>query len=528
MGSTPDSQPVKVSFLGMGAERDMDTPCDEASTTLSASQSIQSTPAFYRGCDLRPRLNTPESMVTARSPHLCPISLGEAPPLIRLEESRLTAISHPEPTKTLKRLRRRRSKVKQSPSDGRAALVKAAKGVKGLKTLTTDTRGIQTATGQPQEQPVTPKRPACSRLLHQRTIKMDIKQGMRGLREGVLMSRTQRLEKACQPPSQGRAERQETSSSLRKTPDESNETKQPAFTPTTTTTGYSHQTSPSGYRQEALAEHRPPPTVARLDGSRYKAPTAMSLKHSSGNIPTNPDMRPEQSPISSVEAKSAGERQAGTTYLEKAHKAQSAEDCLRNRHLAKLAMLAQGDSSLHRSTFIQGQTLLATTPCNTSLIQDQYMQKSAMERELDLIGVQRQIHDRLEKHRHSENQDEGDIEDRLQRGWTLDDTDTPDEGSQEDNAGLEEQEKITRLERLLGNLKTLARLYLSTVWPMLDPRTLRVEHEGPMPFWKACLLMVLAVPAAAVGYVVAVQAVKLLFLLVWLMDYVEDGLAVWA
>ncbi|TFB03695.1 hypothetical protein CCMA1212_004225 [Trichoderma ghanense] len=512
----------------MEAERGMDTPCIEASTTLSASQSIQSTPAFYRGSDLRPRLSSPETMNMARSPHLCPLELGSAP-LIRLEESPLAAMPQPEPTKALKRLRGHRSKANQSPSDGQASGARAAKGLKGLKTLTSDTRGIQTATGQPQEKPVTPKRSACFHHLQRRITKTNVKQGMRELREGMPKSGTQRLEKACHPPSQGRAEHRRTSNFLRKSPDKRNESKQPAYTPTTITTGYSHRTSPSGYHQEALAGYRAPPTMARLDESRYKAPAARLLRHNLGKIPTNPHMKLEQSPISSAPGKPAGERRAGTTYLEEAHKTQSAEDCLRNRRLIRLAMLAQDDSSLHKSTSIRDHTLLATTPCKKPLITSQGLQELLIEREPNLAGDQMQMHDRSEKHRCPENQDEDDTGDRLQREWNRNETDAlATRPRNEDDAEQEEQDKATGRERLLEGLKTLGRLYWSTVWPILDPRTLRVEHEGPMPFWKACLLIVLAVPAVAVGYVVAVQAVRFAVFLVWLMSYVDDELALWA
>lgn len=513
----------------------MDTPRTKASMTLSASQSIQSTPAFYRGFDLRPMLNVPENVVMARSPHLCPTKLGGPTPLIHLEESPLGARFHTEPTKTLKRLGRHRSRANQSPtSDGQAIGARAVKGVKGLKTLISDTQRIQTATGQPQERPVTPGRSACSRHVQRRIMKMDIKQGMRALRDGVLMSRTQRSEQVRHPPKPGRAQHRQTSNSPRKSPDKSNETEQPASTPTTITTGYSHPASPFDYHQEALADHRCPPTMARLDGSRYRAPAAMLSKHSSGDNPTNPHMRPEQSHISSAGAMSAGERQAGITYLEEAHKAESAEDCLRNRRLIRLAMLAQDDSSLHKSTFIQGPTLLASTPCKRSSITSQDLQELVMGRELmgtvaKLAGDQTQMHDRLEEHRCPENRDEDDTEDRLPKDRNLNESDAPDtKPGDVDKADSEEQNKATGWERLLGCLEAWGRLYWSTVWPILDPRTLRVEHDGPLPFWKACLLIALAVPAAAVGYVVVVQAVRLVVFLVWLLSYVDDGVAVWA
>ncbi|OTA04117.1 hypothetical protein A9Z42_0046860 [Trichoderma parareesei] len=519
----------------MGAEKDTDTPRTEASMTLSASQSIQSTPAFYRGFDLRPRLNISENMVMARNPHLCPTKLGEPTPLIHLEESPSAARSRLEPTKTLKRLRRHRSKANQSPtSDGQAIGARAVKGVKGLKTLISDRQRIQTATGQPQERPVTPGRSACSRHLQRRIMKMDIKQGIRELREGVRMSRTQRSEKVRHPPKPGRAEHQQTSNSPRKFPDKGNETEQPASTPTTITTGYSHPTSPFDYRQEALEDHRCPPIMARLDELRYRAPAARLSKHSSGDKPTNPHMRPEQSYISSAGAKSAGERQAGTTYLEEAHKAESAEDRLRNRRLIRLAMLAQDDSSLHRSTFIQGQTLVTTTPCKRSSITSQDLQDLVRVTELmgtvaKLAGDQTQMHDRPEEHRCPENRDEDDTEDRLPKDRNLNESDALDTKPWDmDKADSEKQDRATGWERLLECLKTWGRLYWSTVWPILDPRTLRVEHDGPLPFWKACLLIALAVPAAAVGYVVVVQAVRLVVFLVWLLSYVDDGVAVWA
>ncbi|KAL7821035.1 hypothetical protein V8C26DRAFT_392309 [Trichoderma gracile] len=518
-----------LTFLGMEAERDMDTPCTEASMTLSASQSIQSTPAFYRGSDLRPRLNIPESVAMARSPHMRPMERGGMAPLIRLDESPLAAMSQREPIKSFKRLRRHRSKASLSPGDGQAIGARAVKSIKDLKTLTTDSRGIQTATGEPQEKPVAPKRPACSRCLPQRVIKTDIKQSMREPRKGVPKSGIQRLQEACHPPSQGRAERRQTSNPLRKTPDKCNEVKQPVYTPTTITTGCSRRTSPSGYHQEALADYRPPRTMARLDESKYRAPAARLLRHSSGNVPTNPITRPEQSPTSPAGDKSAGERQVGTTYLEEAHKTQSAEELWRNRRLIRLAMLAQDDSSLHRSTFTQGPTFLATTPCKRSFTTSQDLVELVTEGELILAGDPFQMQGRPGEHWYPENQDEDDTEDPLQRNWNLDDTDAL--GTQpgdEDKARSGEQDKTAGSKRLLECLKAWGRLYWSTVWPILDPRTLRVEHDGPLPFWKACLLIALAVPAAAVGYVVAVQAVRLVCLLVWLMSYVDDGLAVWA
>ncbi|KAL6881434.1 hypothetical protein J3F83DRAFT_765615 [Trichoderma novae-zelandiae] len=517
-----DDSASQMSFLGLEAGRGMDTPCMETSTTtLSASQSIQSTPAFYRGSDLRPRLDLPGRMNKALSPHLCPMELGAPAPLIRLDESPLATTSQPEPAKTLKRLRRHRLQAEQSPSDGQATESRAVKGPNGLGTTSSDLLRIQTATGQPQGEAASPKRSACSRRLQRRVTKKDIKQGTQGLNEGP-----------CHPPSQSRAEHQQTSSCQRKTPDQSNGTKRPAYTPTTITTGCSHQTSLFDSHQEALQDVCLSPTMARLDGSRYKAPAVRSLRHSLGNIHTNSHMRPEQSPISPAWGKSVGERTAGTTCLEQeAHKTQPAEDCLRNRHLIRLAMLAQDDSSLRRSTSTQDQTLLATTPCKRPLITSQEMHESMLERESSLADDPTQMLDRPgRRHRLCpENQDEDDTENPLPKDRNLEETDAADtRPGDEDDAEVVEQEKAAGLEGLVQCLRTLARLYWSAVWPILDPRTLRVEHEGPMPFWKACLLIVLATPAVAVGFVVAVEGVKFVLFLTWLMSYVDDGLAVWA
>lgn len=512
----------------MAAERGVETSCTEANTTtLSATQSTLSTPALRRKSDHRPSLPGIEK-IALFGPDLLPTTGGEPIPLILLEESPLGAISQLQSANSPKRAKRKRWKDHQNPSDGQATGTRA---VKGLKEVLPSIPRIQTARGPLQEKPVTTMLPANSYHLQRQLTKKEIKQGMLKLKEGVTKLDKQRLNQPCHPLCQSRTEHEQTSNTLCEiTKDKASENKEPAYIPTTIITGCGHQTSPSAARQEELADHLRPPTITRPDELNCGVLAVSSLRNNSDGFHTDRCMSSKQNPISSAGGKLIDEPPADTTCLERgSHKMQLEEGRLQDRRILRVAMLALEDNLLRKSTFIQDQALQAANQCKNPSVASQRRQQLILERELSLVDRQMQMLSLPEEHSvYPKHEDEDDTESRLE-GRTPNRTDSLSPRLREnDGAEWEVQGEAAGLQHFLRCLKTLAQLYWSTVWPMLDPRTLRVEHDGPMPFWKACLLIALAAPAVALGFAVAVQGIKFVMLMAWLLNYVDDGSAIWA
>lgn len=209
----------------------------------------------------------------------------------------------------------------------------------------------------------------------------------------------------------------------------------------------------------------------------------------------------------------------------------------RRQLMSEAIMPALEDSSLPRSTFTPDQTLIATNQWKLLNIK-QTTQELDLNRAPGPAERQTQM---VEENPWTCPEEEGNDD----IASLLDDW----EHFQEDSGGAklpveedrgqwnvfaeweeyrrQNQRESTGLQFFLYCLKALAKLYWSTVWPMLDPRTLQVEHEGPMPFWKACLLIVLAAPVVTVGFVFIVQGMKVVRLMAWLLDYADDGAAIW-
>ncbi|EHK20365.1 uncharacterized protein TRIVIDRAFT_224085 [Trichoderma virens Gv29-8] len=528
--SNPADQPENKPFLGIAAERDANQPRAEASNiALSATQSTQSILAFGRKPERYFCFPGMTSM-TLFSPDQHSRIVREPPPLTLLEQSPLEATSQLQSTNNPKRALRRPSETHRNPHDGKAIEIKT---VKGLKQVIPNIPRAQTSTGPLQEESVTAELPATSHHPHRRLSKVEINQDMRELKEGVAKLDKQWLEQPWYLQTKPGTEHEQTSNILCEILGKSSEIKDPAYIPTIITTGCNRQTPPSASQPEEPIglDHLLQPTGARQEELNCSVPAVRSSRNNSGNFHSNPAMSSKQNPTSPAEASLVGEPRADTTCLEQeSHKMQLGEGLWQGRRSVKAIMMAPEESSLRKSTFIQDQTLQAANQSKNLSAASQDTQQLVPESETSLADHQVQTHSPPEKHRVSpEHGGEDDTESLLPEDQKLETKALNTRPGEKSDDKLEAEEQLTELQRFLPYLKTWAQLYWSTVWPILDLRTLRVPHEGPMPLWKACLLIVLATPAVGLGFVAVVQGMKFVMFVAWLLDYsADDESAIWA
>ncbi|KAL7797061.1 hypothetical protein V8C43DRAFT_329416 [Trichoderma afarasin] len=510
--SIPATPSESKSFLDMEAERDVKKSCTEASkAALSANQPTRSIPAFGRGFERRFSLPGMMSMATS-SLDLHPSMLREPPRLTRREGSPLQAM--PMPRSTESRIRSRDMR-KRWDDHLRQSRMKA-----------------QASTGPLQQQSLARRRPAGSRHRHRRVTKMQIEQDMLGLKEGVAKVDKQRLGQPRHSHNQTVAEHEQTSNVFREIRYQAPEIVASASIPTITITGYNHQTFHSAFLPDGSMnpDFLLPLSPTQRDESIYSALAATSFENSLGRFHSDPSMSSKQSPISSAEAEMGGELQAGTTSMEQeAHKMHLVEGHWGDRRTAKATMPVPEDDSLHKSTFTQDQMLQAVNQGKNPSAANQEMQQLVMEKEANPVGHQMQIHNLPEEHRvYPEHQDADDTGSLLPKETNPDEAKTlnAEPGDKDDELEDEDEEERTALQQFLRYLKIWIRLYWATIWPILDPRTMGVAHDGPMPLWEALLLIALTVPAAALGYVVVVQGTRFVMFMAWLLEVVDDESAI--
>ncbi|KAL6898212.1 hypothetical protein GGI43DRAFT_423742 [Trichoderma evansii] len=530
--SKATSQSMMAPFLDMIAEREVGKPCTGASMiTLSACQFTQSIPDFHQKVGLRGvkaiRLSNLDLSLTP---------LREPIPLSLFEESPLGAISRLRYRDSPTRTKRRRPK-------GPSSLI-------NVQTIETDAvKSLGEVTGLLQERPVTTKHLTSSPSPHSLLTPEEIKKDMQKLRDQVTVLNNQQRKELSHHLHQTNTQQKSVNHILCEIADKVDEIKETVYIPITTTTGCDHQTSPSAshqkelyqkelYQEESL-EHLLSHMVQPGELS-YSSPIVGLSRNNSDKSHT--DLSTSSAPSrSSVEGDELlVELLADTTSMkQEAHMAQEERAHLRGRRLlmSEAMMPAQEDSSLPKSTFTQGQALIATNQWKLS-------NTKQMTQELNLNTLpstaERQTH-MVEENPWAYPEEEGsDNIASLLDDWEHFQDSCPDAKLPVGQDGGEwkifteweeywrqNQRESTGLQFFLYCLKSLAKLYWSTVWPMLDPRTLQVEHDGPMPFWKACLLIVLAAPVVTVGFVVIAQGIKIVRLVAWLLDYADDGAAIW-
>ncbi|KAL6795588.1 hypothetical protein J3E68DRAFT_450494 [Trichoderma sp. SZMC 28012] len=504
--SIPTTPSEDKSFLDMEAERDVEKSCTEASkAALSANHPTQSIPAFGQG--FKRRFSLPGMMSMApSSPDLHTSMFREPRRLTRREGSPLQAM--PMPRSTEIRIRSRDMR-KRWDDHLRQSRMKA-----------------QASAGPLQQQSLTMRRPAGSRHRHRhrRLTKMAIERDMLELKEGVAKVDKQRLEQPRHSHNQTVTEHEQTSNVLREIRYQAPEIVASASIPTITITGFNHQTFHSAFLPDGSMnpDFLLPLSPTQRDESIYSALAVTSFENSLGGFHSDPSMSSKQNPTSSAEAEMGGEPQAGTTSLEQeAHKMQLAESHWQDRRTAKATMPAPEDDLLRKSTFTQGQMLQAV---------NQEMQRLATEKEANPADLQMQIHKLPEDHRvYQEHQDEDDTESLLLKRANPDEAkalNAESKGNDDDELEEAEEEELTPLQQFLRYLKLWIRLYWATIWPILDPRTMGVAHDGPMPLWKALLLIALTVPTAALAYVVVVQGTRFVMFMAWLLEFVDDESAI--
>lgn len=446
---------------------------------------------------------------------LHPSLLREPPRLTRREGSPLQAM--PMPRSTESRIRSRDMR-KRWDDHLRLSRMKA-----------------QVSTGPLQQQSLARRRPAGSRHRHRRVTKMQIERDMLELKEGVAKVDKQRLGQCRHSHNQTVAEHEQTSNVFREIRYQAPEIVESASIPTITITGYNHQTFHSAFLPDGSMnpDFLLPLSPTQRDESIYNALAVTSFENSLGGFHSDPSMSSKQNPTSSAEAEMGGEPQAGTTSLEQeAHKMHLTEGRWGDRHTAKATMPAPEDDSLRKSTFTQGQMLQAVGQDENKdpSAANQEMQQLATDREADPVDRQMQIHNLPEEGRvYQEHQDEDGTESLLLKEANPDDAKVPNaepEGNHNDELEDEEDEERTPLQQFMRYLKIWMRLYWATIWPIIDPRTMGVAHDGPMPLWEALLLIALTVPAAALVYVVVVQGARFVMFMAWLLEFVDDESAI--
>ncbi|KAL5089908.1 hypothetical protein Trisim1_005025 [Trichoderma cf. simile WF8] len=509
----PTTPSDSKSFLDMEAERDVKKSCTEASkAALSANQPTRSIPAFGQRFERQFSLPGMMSMATS-SLDLHPSMFREPPRLTRREGSPLQAM--PMPRSTEIRIRSRDMR-KRWDDHMRFSRMKA-----------------QASAGPRQQQSLARRRPAGSRHRHRRVTKMQIERDMLELKEGVAKVDKQRLGQPRHSHNQTVAEHEQTSNVFREIRYQAPEIVESASIPTITTTGYNHQTFHSAFLPDGSMnpDFLLPLSPTQRDESIYNALAVTSFENSLGGFHSDPSMSSKQNPTSSAEAEMEGEPQAGTTSLEQEdHEMQLAEGHWQDRRIAKATMPAPEDDSLHKSTFTQGQMSQVVNQGKNPSAANQEMQQLVTERGANLVDRQMQIHSLPEEHRvYQEHQDEDGTESLLPKEAKSDEAtvlNTEPEGNQDDELEDEDDEELTPLQQFLRYLKIWIRLYWATIWPILDPRTMGVAHDGPMPLWEALLLIALTVPAAALAYMAVVQGTRFVMFMTWLLEFVDDESAI--
>ncbi|QYS93891.1 hypothetical protein H0G86_001256 [Trichoderma simmonsii] len=497
----------------MEAERDVEKSCTEASkAALSANHPTQSIPAFGQG--FKRRFSLPGMMSMApSSPDLHSSMFREPRRLTRREGSPLQAMPMPRSTEI-----RIRSRDMRKRWDGhlRFSRMKA-----------------QASTGPLQRESLTMRRSAGSRHRHRRLTKMAIERDMLELKEGVAKVDKQRLGQPRHSHNQTVTEHEQTSNILREIRYQAPEIVESASIPTITITGYNHQTFHSAFLPDGSMnpDFLLPLSPTQRDESIYSALAVTSFENSLGGFHSDPSMSSKQSPTSSAEAEVGGEPQAGTTSLEQeAHKMHLAEGQWQDRRSAKATMPAPEDDSLRKSTFTLGQMLQALIQGKNPSAAGPGMQQLVTEKEANPADHQTQIHNLSEEHQvYQEHQDEDGTESLLPKEANPDGTKVSNAEPREkdyDELEDEDEERPTPLQQFLRYLRIWLRLYWATIWPILDPRTMGVAHDGPMPLWEALLLIALTVPAAALVYVVVVQGTRFVMFMAWLLEFVDDESAI--
>ncbi|KAH0532233.1 hypothetical protein TsFJ059_000955, partial [Trichoderma semiorbis] len=499
----------------MEAERDVKKSCTEASkAALSANHPTQSIPAFGQGFKRRFSLPGMMSMATS-SLYLHPSMFREPPRLTRREGSPLQAMPMPRSTE----IRIRSRDIRKRWDDHlRFSRMKA-----------------QASAGPLQRESLTMRRPAGSRHRHRhrQLTKMAIERDMLELKEGVAKVDKQRLEQPRHSHNHSVTEHEQTSNVLREIRYQAPEIVGSASIPTITITGYNHQTFHSAFLPDGSMnpDYLLPLSPTQRDESIYSALAVTSFENSLGGFHSDLSMSSKQNPTSSAEAEMGGEPQAGTTSLEQeAHKMQLADGHWQDRRTAKATMPVPEDDSLRKSTFTLDQMLLALNQGKSPSAANQEMQQLGTEKGANPVDHQMQIHNPPEEHRvYQERQDEDDTESLLPKEANPDEAKVPDaEPVEKDDDELEDEDEegLTPLQQFLRYLKVWIRLYWATIWPILDPRTMGVAHDGPMPWWKALLLIALTVPAVALVYVVVVQGTRFVLFMAWLLEFVDDEFAI--
>ncbi|UKZ59962.1 uncharacterized protein TrAtP1_001251 [Trichoderma atroviride] len=521
------SQSMKAPFLDMVAERDMGEPYTGASMmALSAYQLTQSIPAFHQ------KFKHKIGLKGMRGASLSNLDLSLTPlrepiPLSLFEESPLGAIS--------------RLRYRDSPTRAKRRRPKGHFNLNNVQTMVCNAvKSLGEVSGLPQEKSVTTKCPASSPSPHSPLTSEEIKRGMQKLRDqvAVLNNQSHRLHHA-------RAEQKPASRNLCEITDKVDEIKEPVCIPITTTTGCDHQTSPSASHQKELyqidqLEHLLSHVVVRPGELNCSSPTIGLSRSNSDRSHTDLSTNSAQSQSSVEGDELLVELLADTTSMkQEAHKMEEERAHLRGRRLllSEAIMPAPEDSSLPRSTFIQDQISITTNQWKLSNINQTTQEPNPNKASSPTEHQTQMVEENPWVHPEEEGSDDiaslSDDWEHLQ-GTRLDPKLPLEEDCGEWKIFTEwkeyrrqNQRESAGLQLFLYCLKTLAKLYWSTVWPMLDPRTLQVEHDGPMPLWKACLLIVLAAPMMTVGFVVIVQGMKLVRLMAWLLDYADDGAAIW-
>lgn len=525
-------QSTKTPFLDMEAGREISEPHTGASMmALSACQFTQSIPAFHQKFERNIGLKGMKG-ISLSNLDLSLTPLREPIPLSLFEESPLGAIS--------------RLRYRDSPIRAKRRQPKGRSNLNNVQTIESSAvRSLGEVTGLPQEKPVTTKHPTSSPSPQSLLTPEEIKRGMKKLRDQVAVINNQQRKELSHRLHHTKTEQKPVSRILCEITDNIDKIKEPVYIPITTITGCDHQTSPSASRRKELhqkepLEHLLSHMVVRPGELSCSSPTVGWSRSNSDKSHTDLSTSSAQSQSSVEGDELLVELLADTTSMkQEAHTMQEERAHLRGRRLllSETIMPAPEDSSLPRSTFTQDQILIAMNQWKLSNIQ-----QMAQELSLNITPSPSEHQTQTVEENpwlHLEEEGSDDIASLLDDWEHLQDTCPDAKLPVEEDCGewkmftewkeyrRQNQTECTGWQVFLYCLKALAKLYWSTVWPMLDPRTLQVEHDGPMPLWKACLLVVLAAPIMTIGFVVIVQGMKVVRLMTWLLDYADDGAAIW-
>lgn len=526
------SQSMKTPFLDMVAEREIGKPCAGASMmTLSVCQFTQSIPAFHQKIEGNIGLRGIKGIKLSNL-DLSLTPLREPIPLSLFEESPLGAIS--------------RLRYRDSPTRAKKRRPKGPSNLNKVQTIGINAvKSIDEATGLLQAKPVTTRHSAGSPSPQSLLAPEEIKQDMQKLRDQVTILNNQQRKELSHRLHQTKTEQKPVNRMLGEIAGKIDEIRDLVYIPITTTTGCDHQTSPSASRQKEWnqkepLEHHLSHMVVRPGEFSSSSPTVGLSRSNSDKSHTEISTSSAQSQSSVEGDELLVELLADTTSMkQEAHMAQEERAHLRGTRflISEAFMPAREDSSSPRSTFTQDQTIIATNQWKLSNTK-QMTQQLDLNRAPSPAERQTQM---VEENPWTFPEEEGsdDIASLLDEWEHFQDSCPEVKLLTEGGCGewklfteweeyrRQNQKESTGLQFFLYCIKGLAKLYWSTVWPMLDPRTLQVEHDGPMPFWKACLLIVLAAPVVTVGFVAIVQGMRIVRLVAWLLDYADDGAAIW-